>query len=204
MTNQEKRWNCMRSCRESLKPFPKHPSAPVKTLHLSILPALRSLGKVIAKDPAAAYTYTMKANTVAVVSDSSAVLGLGNIGRGRYARYRGKKAVLFKEFGGVSAVPICLDTQDTEEIIKAVTWLAPALAASIWKISVHPAALKSKSALKKRLWISLFSTMTAHGTAIVVLAGIINALKVVGKKKGRLPRCCKRRRKCRKLPSPAC
>ena len=82
--------------------------------------------KAIAQDKDSAYRYTMKANTVAVVSDGSAVLGLGNIGPHAAMPVMEGKAVLFKEFGGVNAVPICLDTQDTEEIIKAVTWLAPA------------------------------------------------------------------------------
>ena len=125
----------------------------------------------------------MKANTVAVVSDGSAVLGLGNIGALAAMPVMEGKAVLFKEFGGVNAVPICLDTQDTEEIIKICcqhcTWLS---AESTWKISQLHAVLKSKTRLKELLNIPVFHD-DQHGTAIVVLAGIINALKVTGKKK---------------------
>ena len=101
---------------------------PVKTredLALAYTPGVAEPCKVIAEDKEAAYKYTMKANTIAVVSDGSAVLGLGNIGPEAAMPVMEGKAVLFKEFGGVNAVPICLDTQDTEEIIKAVTWLAP-------------------------------------------------------------------------------
>ena len=103
--------------------------APVKSredLAVAYTPGVAEPCKVIAQDKEAAYTYTMKANTVAVVSDGSAVLGLGNIGPHAAMPVMEGKAVLFKEFGGINAVPICLDTQDTEEIIKAVTWLAPA------------------------------------------------------------------------------
>lgn len=132
-----------------MKPFPKHPVRTREDLALVYTPGVAEPCKVIAKDPAAAYTYTMKANTVAVVSDGSAVLGLGNIGPKAAMPVMEGKAVLFKEFGGVNAVPICLDTQDTEEIIKAVTWLAPAFGGhSIWKISVHPAA-SNRRALKR-------------------------------------------------------
>ena len=96
-----------------------------EALALAYTPGVAEPCKVIAKDKEAAYTYTMKANTVAVISDGSAVLGLGNIGPYAGMPVMEGKAVLFKEFGGVNAVPICLDTQDTEELIKTITYLAP-------------------------------------------------------------------------------
>ena len=124
----------------------------------------------------------MKANTVAVVSDGSAVLGLGNIGPYAAMPVMEGKAVLFKEFGGVNAVPICLDTQDTEEIIKAVTWLAPAYGGINLEDISAPRCFEIEERLKELLDIPVFHD-DQHGTAIVVLAGIINALKVVKKQK---------------------
>ena len=111
-------------------------------LAIAYTPGVAEPCKVIAKDPEAAYTYTMKANTVAVVSDGSAVLGLGNIGALAAMPVMEGKCVLFKEFGGVNAVPICLDTQDTEEIIRSVVNIAPALVVSTWRTSPHHAALR--------------------------------------------------------------
>ena len=138
--------------------------------------------KVIAQDKEAAYKYTMKANTVAVVSDGSAVLGLGNIGPYAAMPVMEGKAVLFKEFGGVNAIPICLDTQDTEEIIKAVTYLAPGFGGINLEDISAPRCFEIEERLKQTLDIPVFHD-DQHGTAIVVLAGVINALKVVGKKK---------------------
>ena len=137
---------------------------------------------MIAQDKEAAYKYTMKANTVAVVSDGSAVLGLGNIGPYAAMPVMEGKAVLFKEFGGINAVPICLDTQDTEEIIKAVTYLAPGFGGINLEDISAPRCFEIEERLKATLDIPVFHD-DQHGTAIVVLAGIINALKVVGKKK---------------------
>ena len=158
---------------------------PVKSredLAIAYTPGVAEPCKVIAKDPEAAYKYTMKANTVAVVSDGSAVLGLGNIGPYAAMPVMEGKAVLFKEFGGVNAVPICLDTQDTEEIIKAVTYLAPAYGGINLEDISAPRCFEIEERLKEILDIPVFHD-DQHGTAIVVLAGIINALKVVGKKK---------------------
>ena len=151
-------------------------------LALCYTPGVAEPCKVIAQDKEAAYTYTMKANTVAVVSDGSAVLGLGNIGPHAAMPVMEGKAVLFKEFGGVNAVPICLDTQDTEEIIKAVTWLAPGFGGINLEDISAPRCFEIEERLKEILDIPVFHD-DQHGTAIVVLAGIINALKVVGKKK---------------------
>lgn len=159
--------------------------APVKSnedLSLAYTPGVAEPCKVIAQDKKAAYTYTMKANTVAVVSDGSAVLGLGNIGPYAAMPVMEGKAVLFKEFGGVNAVPICLDTQDTEEIIKAVTYLAPGFGGINLEDISAPRCFEIEERLKKILDIPVFHD-DQHGTAIVVLAGIINSLKVVNKKK---------------------
>ena len=151
-------------------------------LAIAYTPGVAEPCKVIAKDPEAAYTYTMKANTVAVVSDGSAVLGLGNIGAYAAMPVMEGKCVLFKEFGNVNAVPICLDTQDTEEIIKAVTYLAPGFGGINLEDISAPRCFEIEERLKEILDIPVFHD-DQHGTAIVVLAGVINALKVVGKKK---------------------
>ncbi len=159
--------------------------SPVKSredLSLAYTPGVAEPCRVIAQNPDAAYTYTMKSNTVAVVSDGSAVLGLGNIGPLAAMPVMEGKAVLFKEFGGVNAVPICLDTQDTEEIIKAVTYLAPAFGGINLEDISAPRCFEIEERLKKTLNIPVFHD-DQHGTAIVVLAGIINALKVVNKQK---------------------
>lgn len=158
---------------------------PVKTredLAIAYTPGVAEPCKVIAQDKEATYKYTMKANTVAVVSDGSAVLGLGNIGPYAAMPVMEGKAVLFKEFGNVNAVPICLDTQDTEEIIKAVTYLAPGFGGINLEDISAPRCFEIEERLKEILDIPVFHD-DQHGTAIVVLAGVINALKVVGKKK---------------------
>lgn len=158
---------------------------PVKTredLAIAYTPGVAEPCKVIAKDKEAAYKYTMKANTVAVVSDGSAVLGLGNIGPYAAMPVMEGKAVLFKEFGNVNAVPICLDTQDTEEIIKAVSYLVPGFGGINLEDISAPRCFEIEERLKEILDIPVFHD-DQHGTAIVVLAGVINALKVVGKKK---------------------
>ena len=136
----------------------------------------------IANNPEDVYKYTMKANTVAVVSDGSAVLGLGNIGPYAAMPVMEGKAVLFKEFGDVNAVPICLDTQDTQEIIDTVVRIAPGFGGINLEDISAPRCFEIESKLKELLDIPVFHD-DQHGTAIVVLAGIINALKVVGKKK---------------------
>lgn len=158
---------------------------PVKSredLSLAYTPGVAEPCKVIAKNAEAAYTYTIKANTIAVVSDGSAVLGLGNIGPYAAMPVMEGKAVLFKEFGGVNAVPICLDTQDTEEIIKTIVHLAPAFGGINLEDISAPRCFEIEERLKELLPIPVFHD-DQHGTAIVVLAGIINALKVVKKEK---------------------
>ncbi|MDD5867720.1 MAG: NADP-dependent malic enzyme, partial [Lachnospiraceae bacterium] len=132
--------------------------------------------------PAEVYHYTLKANTVAVVSDGSAVLGLGNIGPEAAMPVMEGKAVLFKEFGGINAFPICLDTQDPDEIVAVVKAIAPTFGGINLEDISAPRCFEIEERLKKELDIPVFHD-DQHGTAIVVLAGIINALKVVGKKK---------------------
>lgn len=159
--------------------------APVKSredLSIAYTPGVAEPCKLIAENPEDAYVYTMKANTVAVVSDGSAVLGLGNIGPYAAMPVMEGKCVLFKEFGGVNAVPICLDTQDTEEIIKAVTYLAPGFGGINLEDISAPRCFEIEERLKEKLSIPVFHD-DQHGTAIVVLAGIINALRVTGKVK---------------------
>ncbi|SHO54093.1 NAD(P)-dependent malic enzyme [Anaerocolumna xylanovorans] len=149
-------------------------------LALAYTPGVAEPCKVIAEDKDAAYKYTLKANTVAVVSDGSAVLGLGNIGPYAAMPVMEGKAVLFKEFGGINAFPICLDTQDTEEIIETVIRIAPAFGGINLEDISAPRCFEIEERLKERLSIPVFHD-DQHGTAIVVLAGIINALKVTGK-----------------------
>ncbi len=151
-------------------------------LAIAYTPGVAEPCKAIAKDEELAYKYTMKANTIAVVSDGSAVLGLGNIGAKAAMPVMEGKAVLFKEFGGVNAVPICLDTQDTEEIIKAVTYLAPGFGGINLEDISAPRCFEIEERLKATLDIPVFHD-DQHGTAIVVLAATINALKIVKKPK---------------------
>ena len=182
MTTNEKALLKHEEWNGKLETVSKTPVKSREDLSIAYTPGVAEPCKVIAQDKEAAYKYTMKANPVAVVSDGSAVLGLGNIGPHAAMPVMEGKAVLFKEFGGVNAVPICLDTQDTEEIIKAVTWLAPGFGGINLEDISAPRCFEIEERLKAALDIPVFHD-DQHGTAIVVLAGIINALKVVGKKK---------------------
>ena len=148
-------------------------------LALAYTPGVAEPCKVIAKDPEAAYTYTIKANTVAVVSDGSAVLGLGNIGPLAAMPVMEGKAVLFKEFGGVNAFPICLDTQDTEEIIETVVRIAPAFGGINLEDISAPRCFEIEERLIETLDIPVFHD-DQHGTAVVVLAALINGAKCLG------------------------
>ncbi|MDF2941190.1 MAG: Malic enzyme [Herbinix sp.] len=151
-------------------------------LAIAYTPGVAEPCRVIAKDKNEAYRYTIKANTIAVISDGSAVLGLGNIGPYAAMPVMEGKAVLFKEFGGVNAIPICLDTQDTEEIIKTIVAIAPAFGGINLEDISAPRCFEIEERLKKLLDIPVFHD-DQHGTAIVVLAGAMNALKVTGKTK---------------------
>lgn len=182
MTTNEKALMLHKQWNGKIETVSKSPVKSREDLSLAYTPGVAEPCKVIAENKEAAYTYTMKANTVAVVSDGSAVLGLGNIGPYAAMPVMEGKAVLFKEFGGVNAVPICLDTQDTEEIIKAVTYLAPGFGGINLEDISAPRCFEIEERLKASLDIPVFHD-DQHGTAIVVLAGIINGLKVVGKEK---------------------
>ena len=151
-------------------------------LALAYTPGVAEPCKVIAKEKEASYRYTIKSNTVAVVSDGSAVLGLGNIGPYAAMPVMEGKAALFKEFGGVNAFPICLDTQDTEEIINTIVHIAPTFGGINLEDISAPRCFEIEERLKNLLDIPVFHD-DQHGTAIVVLAGIINALKVTKRKK---------------------
>lgn len=182
MTNAEKALQLHEEWNGKFETTPKMNIATREDLALAYTPGVAEPCKVIAKDKEAAYKYTIKANTVAVVSDGSAVLGLGNIGAHAAMPVMEGKAVLFKSFGGVNAVPICLDTQDTEEIIKTVVNIAPAFGGINLEDISAPRCFEIESRLKELLDIPVFHD-DQHGTAIVVLAGIINGLKVTGKTK---------------------
>ena len=182
MTNAEKALKLHEEWKGKLETAPKMKITTREDLALAYTPGVAEPCKVIAKDKEAAYKYTIKSNTVAVVSDGSAVLGLGNIGAHAAMPVMEGKAVLFKEFGNVNAVPICLDTQDTEEIIKTVVNIAPAFGGINLEDISAPRCFEVESRLKELLDIPVFHD-GQHGTAIVVLAGIINGLKVTGKTK---------------------
>ena len=182
MTNSEKALALHKEWNGKIETTPKCEVKSREDLALAYTPGVAEPCKVIAEDKEAAYQYTIKSNTVAVVSDGSAVLGLGNIGAAAAMPVMEGKAVLFKEFGNVNAFPICLDTQDTEEIIKTVVNIAPAFGGINLEDISAPRCFEIESRLNELLDIPVFHD-DQHGTAIVVLAGIINALKVTGKKK---------------------
>lgn len=182
MNTSEKALSLHREWNGKLNTTPKCHVNSREDLAIAYTPGVAEPCKVIAKDKEEAYNYTIKSNTVAVVSDGSAVLGLGNIGPEAAMPVMEGKAVLFKEFGNVNAFPICLDTQDTEEIIKTVINIAPAFGGINLEDIAAPRCFEIEERLKAALSIPVFHD-DQHGTAIVVLAGIINGLKVVGKTK---------------------
>lgn len=182
MTNAEKALQLHEEWNGKFETTPKMKIQTREDLALAYTPGVAEPCKVIAKDKESAYKYTIKSNTIAVVSDGSAVLGLGNIGAHAAMPVMEGKAVLFKEFGNVNAVPVCLDTQDTEEIIKTVVNIAPAFGGINLEDISAPRCFEIETRLKELLDIPVFHD-DQHGTAIVVLAGIINGLKVTGKTK---------------------
>ena len=182
MTNSEKALQMHEQWNGKIETIAKSHVNSREDLAIAYTPGVAEPCKIIAQDPEAAYKYTIKSNTIAVVSDGSAVLGLGNIGAKAAMPVMEGKAVLFKEFGGVNAVPICLDTQDTEEIIRTVVNIAPAFGGINLEDISAPRCFEIEERLKELLDIPVFHD-DQHGTAIVVLAGIINALKVTGKEK---------------------
>lgn len=182
MTTSEKALILHKEWNGKIETTPKCPIQSREDLALAYTPGVAEPCKVISKDKEAAYQYTLKANTVAVVTDGSAVLGLGNIGPYAAMPVMEGKAALFKEFGNVNAFPICLATQDTEEIIKTIVHIAPAFGGINLEDISAPRCFEIEERLKTLLDIPVFHD-DQHGTAIVVLAGIINALKVVKKQK---------------------
>ena len=182
MTNAEKALQLHEKWKGKFETTPKMKIQTREDLALAYTPGVAEPCKVIAKDKEAAYKYTIKSNTIAVISDGSAVLGLGNIGAHAAMPVMEGKAVLFKEFGNVNAVPVCLDTQDTEDIIKTIVNIAPAFGGINLEDISAPRCFEIETRLKELLDIPVFHD-DQHGTAIVVLAGIINGLKVTGKTK---------------------
>lgn len=157
---------------------------PLKTRRdLSILytPGVAEVSLAIHERRSRAYSLTMKGNTVAVVTDGTAVLGLGDIGPEAALPVMEGKALLFKEFGGVDAMPICLDTKDPEEIIRAVKYIAPAFGGINLEDISAPRCFQIEERLKAELDIPVFHD-DQHGTAVVILAALMNALKIVGKR----------------------
>ncbi len=182
MDTNEKAIKMHREWNGKLETIAKSPVKSREDLSIAYTPGVAAPCRIIAENKEEAYNYTMKANTVAVVSDGSAVLGLGNIGPYAAMPVMEGKCVLFKEFGNVNAVPVCLDTQDTEEIIATVKNIAPAFGGINLEDISAPRCFEIEERLKEMLDIPVFHD-DQHGTAIVVLAGIINGLKVTGKKK---------------------
>ena len=154
--------------------------ANMKDLSLAYTPGVAQPCREIHANAEAIYRYTAKGNLVAVVSDGSAVLGLGNIGAKAAMPVMEGKAILFKEFADIDAFPICLDTQDTEEIIRTVKYLAPTFGGINLEDISAPRCFEIEKRLRQELDIPVFHD-DQHGTAIVVSAGILNALRLVGK-----------------------
>lgn len=162
----------------------KVPLKTVRDMSLYYTPGVAEPCKEIAKDPENSYLYTSKQNLVAVISDGSAVLGLGNIGAAAGMPVMEGKALLFKAFGGLDAIPICLDSQDTEELIMIIKSMAVSFGGINLEDISAPRCFEIEERLIKELDIPVFHD-DQHGTAIVCLAGLINALKVVGKTAGK-------------------
>jgi malate dehydrogenase (oxaloacetate-decarboxylating) len=161
------------------------PKCTLKTredLALAYTPGVAEPCKEIHADVTKAYTYTLKQNTIAVISDGSAVLGLGNIGPEAAMPVMEGKCALFKTFGGVNAFPICLKTQDTDEIVRTVQMLEPTFGGINLEDISAPRCFEIERRLKETMHIPVFHD-DQHGTAVIVLAGIINSLKIIGKKK---------------------
>ncbi|MFC4810313.1 NAD-dependent malic enzyme [Paenibacillus sp. GCM10023250] len=160
------------------------PTLPIKNrddLSKVYTPGVAKVCRAIAEDPGKAYSLTIKRNTVAVVSDGTAVLGLGDIGPHAAAPVMEGKAMLFKQLAGVDAFPICLDTKDTEEIIRTIKTISPIFGGINLEDIGSPRCFEIETRLNAELDIPVFHD-DQHGTAVVTIAGLINALKVVGKR----------------------
>lgn len=158
----------------------KVPLDDIEDLSLAYTPGVAEPCRRIAEDPNQVYRYTMKKNSVAVISDGSAVLGLGNIGANAALPVMEGKALIFKELAGIDAFPICIDTNDTEDIIRTVRNIAPAFGGINLEDISAPRCFEIEERLRDELPIPVFHD-DQHGTAVVVIAGLINALKIVGK-----------------------
>jgi malate dehydrogenase (oxaloacetate-decarboxylating) len=164
------------------------PKVPLKTrsdLSMAYTPGVARICDAIAKDPDKAFTLTIKKNTVAVVTDGTAVLGLGDSGPAAAMPVMEGKAMLFKEFGGVDAFPICLNTRDPDEIVRTVKAISTAFGGINLEDISAPRCFEIEERLKEELDIPVFHD-DQHGTAVVVLAALINALKIVGKQIDRI------------------
>ena len=161
----------------------KHALTTVDDLSMAYTPGVARVCSAIAADPGKAYQYTIKRNTVAVVSDGSAVLGLGDIGPQAAMPVMEGKAMLFKEFGGVDAFPICLDTNDPDEIVAAVKAIAPGFGGINLEDISAPRCFEIEDRLKAELPIPVFHD-DQHGTAVVALAALLNACKLTGRRIG--------------------
>ena len=168
-----------------LETVPKMRIETREDLALAYTPGVAEPCRKIAENPSDAYKYTMKANTVAVVSDGSAVLGLGNIGPAAAMPVMEGKCALFKTFGGVNAVPLCLDTQDVDEIVETVKRLAPSFGGINLEDISAPRCFEIERRLIDELDIPVFHD-DQHGTAIVVAAALLNAMRVTGKQMGQM------------------
>jgi malate dehydrogenase (oxaloacetate-decarboxylating) len=160
---------------------PKHILSTTDELSRAYTPGVARVCTAIHRNPEDVYPYTIKSNTVAVISDGSAVLGLGNIGPRAALPVMEGKAVLFRQFAGINAFPICLDTQDTEEIIKTIKHIAPVFGGINLEDISAPRCFEIEERLSQELDIPVFHD-DQHGTAVVVVAGLMNALKLVGKR----------------------
>lgn len=180
MNYTEESLRCHKQWRGKICVEPKMDLSHREVLAIAYTPGVAAPCQAIAKQPAKAYDYTIKASTVAVVSDGSAVLGLGNIGPLAALPVMEGKAALFKAFGGINAIPLCLDTQDTDEIVETVIRIAPAFGGINLEDIAAPRCFEVERRLMEALSIPVFHD-DQHGTAIVVLAALINALKVVKK-----------------------
>ena len=158
----------------------KHPLRTADDLSMAYTPGVARVCSAIAADPDKAFQYTIKRNTVAVVSDGTAVLGLGDIGPAAAMPVMEGKAMLFKEFAGVDAFPICLDTKDVDEIVATVKALAPGFGGINLEDISAPRCFEIEDRLKAELPIPVFHD-DQHGTAVVTLAAVLNACKLTGR-----------------------
>ena len=181
MDNKEKALLCHKEWNGKLETVAKSKVKTRADLAIAYPPGVAEPCKVIAEDKTAAYTYTWKANTVAVVSDGSAVLGLGNIGPYAAMPVMEGKCVLFKEFGGVDAIPLCVRSKDVDDIVNTVRLLAGSFGGVNLEDISAPRCFEIEKKLKECCDIPIFHD-DQHGTAVITLAGVINALKLVGKK----------------------